>query len=512
MNNYQSIATINAPEFINLEPLDINPMMSKCEIKVLYLGQNRNGTSINKQAASEMAKTLRGAPIVGYYKDTKQDFFDHGEQIIYDGEGVHFNTLTKPYGFVSPDAEVWFQEFEEYDEAGESTTRTYMMTTGYLWTGQYQEAQQIFNEGGKPQSMELDENSLQGFWSKGENSDIEFFIINDAVFSKLCILGDDVEPCFEGASITAPNISKTFSLDDKFKNTLYSMMKELQETLQGGNSKVADEIKKKSVDSSEPVIDETQVENPSTDNSSADTPNIDDPANTIDNAGETPGENTETPGADTGEQQGDNAETPGADTQNAEGSEENGENANSEGANAGSEGGNSSDGGDAGSSEYVKKDDEEDSKEDDKEETDDSSDNKEEDDDKKKEDKYSLLVIEHEELQKSYTDLQAQNEELTKQLAELKNYVLTTENEKKDALIAEFYMLSDEDKKDVINHKAEYSLDEIKSKLAVLCYDKKVSYVKDEESGSNMTVNINTYSNEMPEWLAAVESHKKAQQ
>ena len=71
MNNYQSIATINAPEFINLQPLDINPMMSKCEIKVLYLGENRNGTSIDKQAASSMAKTLRGAPIVGYYKEDK---------------------------------------------------------------------------------------------------------------------------------------------------------------------------------------------------------------------------------------------------------------------------------------------------------------------------------------------------------------------------------------------------------------------------------------------------------
>ena len=131
MNGYQSIATIKDPEFINLQPLDINPMMSKCEIKVLYLGQNRNGTSISKAVASEMAKTLRGAPIVGYYKDGNQDFFDHGEQVVCDGDGVHFNTLTKPYGFVSPDAEVWFQDFEESDGSGKITPRTYLMTTGY---------------------------------------------------------------------------------------------------------------------------------------------------------------------------------------------------------------------------------------------------------------------------------------------------------------------------------------------------------------------------------------------
>jgi len=40
--------------------------------------------------------------------------------------------------------------------------------------------------------MELDEKSLQGQWSKNIKKDMDFFIINDAVISKLCILGDDV--------------------------------------------------------------------------------------------------------------------------------------------------------------------------------------------------------------------------------------------------------------------------------------------------------------------------------
>ena len=487
MNNYQSIATINAPEFINLQPLDINPMMSKCEIKVLYLGENRNGTSIDKQAASSMAKTLRGAPIVGYYKENTQDFFDHGEQVIYDGEGVHFNNLTKPYGFVSPDAQVWFQEFEEFDETGEPVTRVYLMTTGYLWTGQYKEAQQVFNEGGKPHSMELDENSLQGFWSKGENSDVEFFIINDAIFSKLCILGDDVEPCFEGSSITAPNISKNFTLDDNFKRTLFSMMKELQDTLQGGNYTVADEVKKKSVDSSTVVEEQTTIE----------TPEVTEP--TTEPVIETPSsDNTETQGTEGTPDITDPSDSgdAGADT-----------------GDSGESGGDSgSDGGDGGSTGYAKKDDEEKKEDDSKEEDskDSDSDKEKEDDEEKK--KYALVVTELEELQKNYAALQAEHEKTVSELASFKEYALKAENEKKDALIAEFYMLSDEDKKDVIDHKAEYSLAEIKSKLAVLCYDKKVSYVKDEESNSNMTVNINTYSAELPDFLQAVEARRKSQQ
>ena len=115
---HKSIATISSPEFINLQPLDVNPLMSSCEIKVLYLGENRNRSYISKEVATEMAKTLRGAPIVGYYKENKEDFADHGEQMVWDDEGIHFNVLTKPYGFVAPDAKVWFQKFNDSDDFG----------------------------------------------------------------------------------------------------------------------------------------------------------------------------------------------------------------------------------------------------------------------------------------------------------------------------------------------------------------------------------------------------------
>ena len=148
---HQSVATIDAPEFINLQPLDINPLMSSCEIKVLYVGQNRNRSFITKEVASEMAKTLRGAPIVGYYKTEKEDFADHGDKIIIDDEGIKFECLTKPYGFVAPDARVWFQKFEDKDEFGDTYVREYLMTTGYLWTGQFEECQSVVDGEGKPQ-------------------------------------------------------------------------------------------------------------------------------------------------------------------------------------------------------------------------------------------------------------------------------------------------------------------------------------------------------------------------
>ena len=102
-----SIATIDKPEFINIKPY--NPLISECEIKVMYVGENRNRSYISKEVAAEMANSLPGNPIVGYFREDVGDFRDHGELVTIDHEGVHFKCMTKPYGFVAPDAKVWFQ-------------------------------------------------------------------------------------------------------------------------------------------------------------------------------------------------------------------------------------------------------------------------------------------------------------------------------------------------------------------------------------------------------------------
>ena len=441
---HQSIATINSPQFINLQPLDINPLMSKCEIKVLYIGENRNRSYISKEVATEMAKTLRGAPIVGYYKEQKEDFADHGEQMVWDDQGIHFNCLTKPYGFVAPDAKVWFQKFNDSDEFGNEVQREYLMTTGYLWTGQFEEVQTVVDEG-KPQSMELDEKSLEGHWATNIKNDVEFFIINDAIFTKLCILGDDTEPCFEGASVTKPIVSSNFSksVDDNFKKTLFSMINDLRDALKGGNEMAQEEKlpvdfeSQENVEPSEPVVPE---ESPA-------------PEENFQASGENENENKEP---------------------------ENDFKANEE--------------------------------DDKKEEDNTSEDDDKEDDDKKEddEDKYSLLEQQYNELSTNYNQLKAEYDELV----EFKNNV---ENEKKDALIEEFYMLSEEDKKDVIENKTKYSLDEIKAKLAVICFEKKINFNVEEKTTEEIDSNKDedvtttfTYSEDdssLPDWVKAVKNN-----
>ena len=412
---HQSVSVIKEPEFINLSPNDINPLVSNCQIKVLYVGENRNRSYISKEVAEDMAKSLRGTPIVGYYIEDKKDFGDHGEQLIIDGEGFHFNTLTKPYGFVAPDAKVWFQDFEDMNERGIKTVRTYLVTDGYLWTGQFEECRSLLTNA-KSQSMELDSETLNGEWSNAVNNNYELFIINDAIFSKLCILGDDVEPCFEGASI-AP---KTYNLD--FQKTLFSMIKDLQE-----------------------IKSEGRVNNMNTENNEL-------------NAAASVAE----PAAAT------------TFTENNENNEKNQEN--------------------------LGKFNQEKSPENENTIT---------------AEQFSLLSQEYEELKNKNAELVEKYSKLEQDYSELLTFKKNVENEKKDELIKSFYMLSNEDKKDVMENKEKYSLDEIEAKLSVICFRKKINFASEKEEPEGEPVAPVTYSLEnatedVPAWLNSIrDAHNK---
>jgi hypothetical protein len=69
-------------------------------------------------------------------------------------------------------------------------------------------------------------------------------------------------------------------------------------------------------------------------------------------------------------------------------------------------------------------------------------------------------------------------------------------------------MLSNEDKADIIANKEKYSLEDIKAKLSVICFDKKVSFSKSEGKEKKedvVTYNVNnTNDSNLPDWVKAV--------
>ena len=291
--------------------------------------------------------------------------------------------------------------------------------------------------------MELDTDSMKGYWSGQVNSNDRFFIINEALIEKLCILGENFEPCFEGSLIKTH-----FSLEQEFaelKNTMFKMINEFKEALnEGGSTATMENEVIESVVEETPVVEETVEETP-----------------VEEQAVETPAEEF-------------------AAQKEEEKSEEKNED----------------------------KTDEEKS-----EKTEDTSEGKEKEEPEKK--KYNLeevseyieLKAQYEELQSKYSALELEKNNLAQEIAPLQSYKLDQERKEKQAMIDTFYMLSDEDKADVVANIDTYSLDDIEAKLAVICVRNKVNFSLEEdkaqESATTFSLDVQEDAG-VPAWIKAV--------
>lgn len=418
---------------------------------------------------------------------------------------------TFPYGFVPPNAKVWFQKFQD-----DGVVHEYLMTEGYLWTGQYPEVQRVIDHGNN-QSMELDPKTLDAFWTKDDKGKPQFFIINEAIMSKLCILGEDFEPCFEGAQITKVQ----FSFEDSFKEQLFSMMNQVQEILNEGGAPVFNTYAVTIGDSLWNAIYE----------------NMDAEKYSINGVFEEDGQkfavllnredNTYSRMNFSYENEVYSQEelvalkdyTPTEEPQFAladvEAFEVEFKKKKEEGA-AGGEEDPEDDGDKDGDKEP----------EDDEGNKEPESDPEEDEDEKKKKKNYNLEEVEEytelkaqfDELQNKYSALEASTAELNKTIAELTKFKAGIERTQKEDMINNtFYMLSNEDKKDVIDNIDKYSLDEIEAKLAIICVRNKVSFDLDDDNNDNGTngpvvynLGDDTIDSSTPAWVKALDSVAKS--
>ena len=463
-------------EFVNIQPL--NPLISKCEIKVLYTGKNRNRSFISKEVATKMANSLPGTPIVGQYFYQTGDFGDHGEEeLVIDDKGLRFIKSTVPYGFVATDAKVWWQNFVDKD----GVEREYLLTEGYLWTGRYPDCKRII-EKGNHQSMELDRDSLvgewskiSGEWSKFENDEHEYFIISDAVFSALCILGEEVEPCFEGANITKKG-GIMYSLDrDEFKEKMLDFMADLKDALNNLGYEGGKQVE--------------NLNNPTIETPVVETPEVETVVEPIVEEETVVEEVVETPEA-----------AEGAEVAEVEESSEEVE------------------------EEFAKKKEEGEANEEDSNSEDKKESKSEEEDDKEKKKNYSLEeVVEYQELLTKYAELEGQFNAITEELNsikpeynKLKEKAIEAEEKAKEDMINSFYMLSEEDKAEVRANKANFSLEDIEAKLSVICVRKKVNFDLEDSSKNEdntetpiTTFNVGDSHDATPAWLRAVDAVAK---
>ena len=184
--------------------------ISRGRCRVFYKGRNRNGTYITDEFAEKLIKSAPYTPVKGIYE--VDDYTDHGTKR---SEG-------RIYGIVPMDHNFAWEKHVDSD----GVEREYACFDVLYYTALYKEAGEI---DGKSESMELFRDTLKGDWKIMDGK--KTYVFTDGCFLGLQALGDDVEPCFEGASF--------YSLEDNIIALLEKYEKRtdlFQNHEQGGNT------------------------------------------------------------------------------------------------------------------------------------------------------------------------------------------------------------------------------------------------------------------------------------
>ena len=185
--------------------------ISKGRCRIFYKELNRNGTYITNEFAEKLISTIAYAPIKGIYDSEEVDYTDHGEK----------RSQGRIYGVVPENPNfAWEKHLDE-----DGVEREYACVDVLIYTALYQEATQVF---GKSQSMEIYPPSIKGNWEIKDGKRV--FVYTDGAFLGLQILGDETEPCFEGAAF--------YSLYNEFKELMAQLEKFNKKTQNGGENKM----------------------------------------------------------------------------------------------------------------------------------------------------------------------------------------------------------------------------------------------------------------------------------
>ena len=191
---------------------ELNPVLSKARCRIFYKYENRNGTYITDEFAQKLISSLPYTPVKGIYDNFDEDYTDHGLK----------RDLGRIYGIVPENPNFSWEKHLDEDEI----EREYACCDVYIFTALYEEASQIV---GKSQSMELYQPSIKGDWAIINGK--KLFKFEDGCFLGLQILGDDVEPCFEGAAF--------FTFYNDLKNAIKKLEKySLNSNIKGGKSEM----------------------------------------------------------------------------------------------------------------------------------------------------------------------------------------------------------------------------------------------------------------------------------
>lgn len=177
----ESMLRFNVTIYGDVETL--SPTLSKSRLRIFYRGLNRNRTFISEDFARQLIESLPYVPIKGIFDGENLDYGDHGEK----------NSDGRIYGIVPENPNFAWEKHVDVD----GVEREYACADVYLYTALYPEANLI---SGKSQSMEIHKKGLDGEWKIWSEDGQPYFEFQKGHLLGLQVLGDEVEPCFEGSA------------------------------------------------------------------------------------------------------------------------------------------------------------------------------------------------------------------------------------------------------------------------------------------------------------------------
>ena len=221
---------------------------ANCIIKVCHDGLNKNNSSFDKEDILRCAEqSLRECPILGSVVVDEETGerrlnghdIDMSLEETENGYEVKVRHIERIFGFIPHDAKIW----AEYNPENE---KTYVVTTGVLWTNYLDDVEDILNrqDGQCDVSMEITvDSSAMGV--EGEEN------IKDFRFLGITMLGSD--PAMELASLKIANFQM-----DELKTSLQEMMKMYAIEMEGGENMDKDKVVESEV--KEEVFEEVPTE------------------------------------------------------------------------------------------------------------------------------------------------------------------------------------------------------------------------------------------------------------
>lgn len=211
-----------------------NSGFTACRARVFYTGLNRNGSYMDENFAKILIESASGCPVVGLWDTEKRDFTDHSP-----------SDRKRAYGFIPENPNFAWEKSYDYD----GIERQYAAFDIVLWTKAFSEANEIITH---PLSMELNPDTINGEF-KVINGEYCFYFTSAEMLG-VCVLGYDVEPCFEGARFIDINEANEFK-------RLFQLDKQQALLAYNNKGETSMEYEEKDEKETAPVEEFTQIRN-----------------------------------------------------------------------------------------------------------------------------------------------------------------------------------------------------------------------------------------------------------